>query len=67
MGVKIGGDDKKWQEPSFVSDNAREAIAENWSAGLDESDFIFKKKMARKMYENCARLLHNSLNVTYAL
>ena len=33
MGVIIGGDAaKKWQEHSFVSDNAYEAIAENRSA-----------------------------------
>ena len=38
MGVTIGGDaEKKWQEHSFVRDNVREAIAENWSARLDES------------------------------
>ena len=42
MGVKIGGDDEKWQEPSFVSDNAREAIAENQSAQLDKLDSIKK-------------------------
>ena len=34
---------KKWQEYSFVSDNAHKSIAENWSAQHDKSDLIFKK------------------------
>ena len=45
----------------------REAIAENRSAQLDESDSIKKMKRLETMYEKCARLLRSSMNVTYAV
>ena len=40
----MGGILKKCQEHSFVSDNACEAIAGNWSDRLDESYCIQKSK-----------------------
>ena len=55
---------KKLQEHSFVSDNAREAITENGSARIDESDSIQKMKRLENTYQKCARLLHIVLNVT---
>ena len=58
---------KKWQEHSFVSDNALEAIAENWSTRLDESDSIQKRKQVENTYKNCAQLLRNAFIVTYAV
>ena len=48
---------KKWQEHSFISDNARETIAENPSALLDELDLIQKSKRQETMYSECTRLL----------
>ena len=44
-GENLGRCCKKWQEHLFVSDTAREAIAENRSAQLDESDSIQKRKV----------------------
>ena len=58
---------KKWQEHSFVSDNASEAIAKNRCARLDESDSIQKRKRLETTYEKCALLLQNSFNVTYVV
>ena len=58
---------KKWQEHSFVSDNAREAIAENQSARLDELDSIQKRKQLENMYEKCVWLLGDTFNATYAV
>ena len=62
-----GGDNCGWQEHSFVIDNAREAITENRSARLDESDSIKKRKQLETTYEKCALLLRNMFNVTYAV
>ena len=36
MGLTFGVMLQKWQDHSFVSDNASEGITDNWSAGLDE-------------------------------
>ena len=47
-GENLEGCCKKWRENSFVNDNARETIAENWSDRIDESESIKKKEMARK-------------------
>ena len=58
---------QKCQEHSFVSDNACDTIAENWSARLDKSDSIQKRKQLENTYEKCARLLWNAFNVTYAV
>ena len=58
---------KKWQEHSFDSDNAREAIIENWSARLDESDSIQQRKQLENTYEKCVLLLWNTINVIYAV
>ena len=55
---------KKWQEHSFVSDNAHEDITENLSAQLEELDSIQKSKHLETTYEKCARLLRNALNAT---
>ena len=46
MGVAIGVDDAK---VSLVSDNAREAIAENYSEKLDKSDLIKKENDLKQM------------------
>ena len=45
---------KKHQEHSFVSDNAREAITENWYAQLDKSDSIQKWEWIENTYKKCA-------------
>ena len=58
---------QKWQEHTFVSDNACEAITESWFARLDKSDSIQKRKQLETMYKKCARLLRNLFNVTYAV
>ena len=57
----------KCQEHSFVSGNAREAIAENWYVRLDELDSIQKRKRLKNTYEKCAQLLRDAFNVTYAI
>ena len=58
MGVKIGGDAwKKCQEHSFVSDNACEAITENWSKKLDEPYSIRKRKWIEKTHKKYSGLL----------
>ena len=49
------------------SDDARETIAENWSARLDESDSIQKSKWLENTYKKCAQSLRNVFNVTYAV
>ena len=44
MGVTIGGDaSKSGKNAHFLSGNACEAITENWSPRLDESDSIQKR------------------------
>ena len=58
---------KNWQEHSFVRNNVREAMSENWPDRLDELDLIQKSKWLEIRYKNCAQLLHNSFNVTYAI
>ena len=58
---------KNWKEHSFVSDNARDVISENWSARLDESESIKKRKQIEATYRNGAQLLWNSYNVPYAV
>ena len=45
----------------------REAIAENWSVRLDESDSLQKRKRLYITYEKCAGLLGNALNATYTV
>ena len=62
-----GGDNCGWQEHSFVIDNAREAITENWSARLDELGSIKKRKRLETMYEKCERLLQKLFNFTHAV
>ena len=67
-----GGDNwewccKKWQEHSFVSDNACETIIANWSAQHNESESIQKRKRLENTYEKCAGLLGNAFNVIYAV
>ena len=47
---------KKWQEHTFVSDNACEAIVETWSAQIDKLDYIEKRKRLETMYEKYSRL-----------
>ena len=44
MGDNWGQCCQNWQENSFVTDNAHESVAENWSARLDKSDLIQKSK-----------------------
>ena len=61
-GEKQGRCYKNWQEHSFVSDDVCEAITENWSAQLDESDSITKRKRLETTYEKCAQLLGNEFN-----
>ena len=51
---------KKWQEHSFVSDNAHEDISKTQSAELYESESIQKSKRLETTYDNCARLLHTT-------
>ena len=51
----------------FFSGNACEAIAENWSARLDKSESIQKRKRLENAYKKCTRLLWNAFNVTYAI
>ena len=51
-----GGDNrgcfwKNWQEHSFVSDNDNEDIAKNWSAQLDKSESIQKRKWPETTYK----------------
>ena len=58
---------KRWQEHSFISDDTHEAVSENWSAQLDELESIIKMKWLDNTYENCAQLLQNAFNVTYAV
>ena len=55
--MTIGGDAvKKWQEHSFVIDNAHEAIVENRFAHHDESESIFKmKRQKKRMKSICDR------------
>ena len=68
MGVTIEGDAaKSGKNTDFGSDNACEAIAENWSTQLDESGSIQKRKRLETPYEEWAQLLRNSFNVTYAV
>ena len=66
-----GGDNwgwcwKKWQEHSFVGDNAREDIAKNCLLDLMNQN-QFKNETARKMYKRCTILLQNSYNIKYAV
>ena len=42
---------KNWQEHSFVSGGACEAIAENWSTQLHELDSIHKRKRLEITYK----------------
>ena len=51
----------------IFSDNAREAIAENWSTRLDKSDSIQKRKRLKNTYKKCAQLLDNEFNATYVV
>ena len=44
---------QKLSRALFFSDNARETIAENWSARLDKSDSIQKIKQLETTYEKC--------------
>lgn len=72
MSIKNGGDKwgrcfKKWKEHSFVSDNARDSITENWSTRLNELEQIQKRKRIETTYKKCARVLLNSFNVTHAV
>ena len=67
-----GGDNwgwcfKKMQGHSFVSDDEREAILENWSAWLDKSKSIQKRKHLGTTYKKCAQLLQSLCNVAYAV
>ena len=66
-GDNWGGCYKKWQEHSFVIDNASEAITANRSSRLDKSDLIQKIKRLENTYKKCARLLGNALNVSYSV
>ena len=67
MGVTIGGDAAKSDKITHLLDNAREAIAENRSAQLDESDSIKKRKgYLETTYEKYSRLMRNSFNVSYS-
>ena len=56
---------KKRQEHSFVSDNTRKAISENWSAQLDKSDSIKRDKLLETTYKKYLKLLHHLFNVKY--
>ena len=47
--------------------HAPEAITENRSARLDESDSIQKRKRLENTNEKCAQLLGNAFNATYAV
>ena len=47
-GKKLGWFFNRWQYHSFFSYNAREAITENWSDLLDETDSIQKRKRLEK-------------------
>ena len=67
MGVTIGGDAAKSDKITHLLDNALEAIAENRSARLDESDSTQKRKRLENTYEKYARLLGNAFNATYAV
>ena len=58
---------KNWQEHSRVSDNACQAIPENWSARLDKLGLIQKRKRLENTYERCVRLLVNFFNDTYVV
>ena len=64
MGVEIGVDDAK---VSLVSDNAREAIAENYSEKLDKSDLIKKENDLKQMmkiirnYRGIRLMLHKRI------
>ena len=53
---------ENWQEHSFVRDNAREGIAENWSAQLDKSELIQKSKRLENTCKTFMQLLGNSFN-----
>ena len=50
-GRKLGVIMKNWQEHSFVSGGACEAIAENWSTQLHELDSIHKRKRLEITYK----------------
>ena len=56
MGVAIGGDDdKNGNNTLLLGGNVREAISENRSARLDESDSIQKNETAIKyVQKRCA-------------
>ena len=54
---------KFFQELSIVSDNAREAIAKNWSDWLGKSYLIQKRKRLETTYEKFAWLIQNWFNV----
>ena len=58
---------KKVAKTLIFSDNVREAMAVNWSARLDKSDSIQKRKRLETTYEKCAQLLWNAFNVTHAV
>ena len=58
---------QKVERALIFSDNAREAIAENWSARLDESESIQKRKRLEITYGKCAQLLRNLFNVTHTV
>ena len=58
---------KNWQEHSFISDNSREAIVENWSAQLDKSYSIQEIKWIETNYKICAQLMCKPYNVTHAI
>ena len=65
MGVKIGGIHQKVTIILIFRDDACEAIIENWSAQLVDSDSIEKRKRLETIYKKYLRLPHNLFNVTY--
>ena len=50
---------------SFVSDNAHEAIVENWSSQLDKLGFIQKRKRLEITKKSIGNYLHNLYNIMY--